>query len=53
MPDPAAPEMSTQYDHAEVEPRWAEVWVERGYFRAEVDASREPYCIVTWLSRSR
>ena len=46
MPDHSTSEMSTQYDHAEVEPRWAEAWVERGYFRAEVDTDREPYCIV-------
>jgi valyl-tRNA synthetase len=46
MPDRAAPEMSTQYDHAEVEPRWAEAWVEREYFRAEVNADLQPYCIV-------
>ena len=46
MPDEATPEISTQYDHAEVEPRWADAWIERGYFRAEIDPDHEPYCIV-------
>ena len=46
MPDDTPLVMSTQYDHAEVEPRWAEAWVERGYFRAEVNTDLEPYCIV-------
>jgi valyl-tRNA synthetase len=46
MPDNAPPEMPTQYDHAEVEPRWAEAWIERGYATADASSGREPYCIV-------
>jgi valyl-tRNA synthetase len=43
---PSTQEMSPQYDPAEVEPRWARGWIDRGYFRAEVPSDREPYCIV-------
>ena len=39
-------EMPPQYDPAEVEPRWAREWIERGYFRAEIRSDRQPYCIV-------
>ncbi len=38
--------MPTRYDHAEVEPRWAEAWIERGYAVADASSAREPYCIV-------
>jgi len=33
------------YDPQAVEPKWYEYWTEKGYFRAEVDPSREMYCI--------
>jgi valyl-tRNA synthetase len=51
MADPAAParpaEMSTRYDAAAVEPRWAEEWIRRGWFHAEVpDDPADAYCIV-------
>ena len=42
----AGAEMATRYDPQEVEPRWAETWVERGYFTADPDSGRDPYCIV-------
>jgi valyl-tRNA synthetase len=40
-------EMATRYDAATVEPRWAETWIERGYFHANVpDDPSRGYCIV-------
>ena len=42
----AGAEMATRYDPQEVEPRWAETWVERGYFTADPHSGKEPYCIV-------
>jgi valyl-tRNA synthetase len=42
----AAGEMPPQYDPQEVEPRWAEAWVERGYFHADASSGKPPYCIV-------
>ena len=39
-------EMATRYDPAEVEPKWAEAWVERGYFTADPTSGKPPYCIV-------
>ena len=39
-------EMLTKvYDPLVVEPKWYEFWMEKGYFHAEVDPSRESYCI--------
>ena len=43
---PAGAEMATRYDPQEVEPRWAETWVERGYFTADPHSGKDPYCIV-------
>jgi valyl-tRNA synthetase len=43
---PAGAEMATRYDPQEVEPRWAEAWVERGYFTADPHSGKDPYCIV-------
>jgi valyl-tRNA synthetase len=43
---PAGAEMSSQYDHAEVEPRWTRTWIERGYFHAKAPSERPPYCLV-------
>ena len=31
---------------AKTDARWYQVWVERGYFRADVQAPGEPFCIV-------
>ena len=42
----AGAEMATRYDPQEVEPRWAETWVERGYFTADPHSGKDPYCIV-------
>jgi valyl-tRNA synthetase len=40
-------EMPPRYDAAAAEPRWAETWIERGYFHAEVPEDRgDAYCIV-------
>jgi valyl-tRNA synthetase len=40
-------EMSSRYDAAAVEPRWAETWIDRGYFHARVpDDPSDAYCIV-------
>ena len=33
------------YDPRAVEPKWYEYWTKKGYFHAEVDPSREMYCI--------
>ena len=34
------------YNPHEVEAKWYDIWVERGYFRAQVDADKKPYSIV-------
>ena len=48
MVDQAAPsvDLPPQYDPQEVEPRWANEWVERGYFHARVPTDKPPFCIV-------
>ncbi len=33
------------YQHREVEARWYDWWVSKGFFRAEARSDREPYCI--------
>jgi valyl-tRNA synthetase len=43
---PSNAHMATRYDPQEVEPRWAETWVERGYFTADAHSGKDPYCIV-------
>jgi valyl-tRNA synthetase len=35
-----------RYDPQQTDARWYQAWVERGYFRAEVQAPGEPFCIV-------
>jgi valyl-tRNA synthetase len=35
-----------RYDPQKTDARWYQVWVERGYFRAAVEAPGEPFCIV-------
>src|SRR5882724_5656574 len=35
-----------RYDPQKTDARWYQVWVERGYFRADVLAPGEPFCIV-------
>jgi valyl-tRNA synthetase len=39
-------EIADRYDPTRVEPRWYAVWEERGYFHAEADSPKKPYCIV-------
>ena len=39
-------EIADRYDPTRVEPHWYGVWEERGYFHAEVDSPKKPYCIV-------
>ncbi|MQY15601.1 Valine--tRNA ligase [Streptomyces sp. RB5] len=45
-PAKTAAELPTQYTPAEVEGPLYERWVERGYFKADADSSKEPYTIV-------
>ena len=35
-----------RYDPKKTDARWYQVWVERGYFRADVATPGEPFCIV-------
>ena len=35
-----------RYDPKKTDARWYQVWVERGYFRADARAPGEPFCIV-------
>ena len=35
-----------RYDPKKTDARWYQVWVEQGYFRADVGAPGEPFCIV-------
>jgi valyl-tRNA synthetase len=39
-------EIADRYDPTRVEPHWYGVWEERGYFHAEADSPKKPYCIV-------
>ncbi|MGH7385563.1 MAG: valine--tRNA ligase [Candidatus Rokuibacteriota bacterium] len=39
-------EIADRYDPTRVEPQWYAVWEERGYFHADVDSPKKPYCIV-------
>jgi valyl-tRNA synthetase len=39
-------EIADRYDPTRVEPRWYAVWEERGYFHADADSPKKPYCIV-------
>ncbi|NOZ02478.1 MAG: valine--tRNA ligase [Deltaproteobacteria bacterium] len=34
------------YSHREVEARWYDGWVDAGYFHAEAQSDKDPYCIV-------
>jgi valyl-tRNA synthetase len=38
--------LDKHYDPQKTEARWYQLWVERGYFRADVQAPGEPFCIV-------
>jgi len=39
-------ELPKQYDHAAAQERWYPFWEQRGYFHAEPNPNRKPYCIV-------
>ena len=39
-------EIADRYDPTRVEPHWYAVWEGRGYFHAEADSPKKPYCIV-------
>ena len=38
--------MEKAYDPKEVEGRWYPFWLSRGYFKAEAQSSKLPFCIV-------
>jgi valyl-tRNA synthetase len=38
--------LSKGYEHKAVEERWYKVWRDAGYFHAEDESTKEPYCIV-------
>jgi valyl-tRNA synthetase len=44
-PSPSAP-IPDRYEPAAVEERWYPEWEKRGYFRADPESTRPPYCIV-------
>ena len=39
------PELPKAYDPKLVEEKWYRLWKERGYFHAEPDPDKQPYCI--------
>src|SRR5512144_1768725 len=39
-------DISDRYDPSRVESRWYAEWEARGYFRADPESTRKPYCIV-------
>ena len=41
-----AQEMPKSYDHSTVEARLYEHWERSGYFHAQVNPNKPPYCIV-------
>jgi valyl-tRNA synthetase len=45
-PERSEAEMATRYDPQAVEPRWAEAWVDGGYFTADPSSGKPPFCIV-------
>lgn len=38
--------LSTKYDPAQVENKWYQLWMDKGYFHVDPDPDKEPYCIV-------
>lgn len=44
--DAASRELPTRYDPHATEARWYPHWEQHGYFKADVNAPGEPYCIV-------
>jgi valyl-tRNA synthetase len=39
-------DIPTQYNPREVEQKWYKFWEERGFFKAEANPDKKPYCIV-------
>ena len=39
-------ELPKTYDHSDVESRLYEKWEKKGYFHAEANPEKKPYCIV-------
>jgi valyl-tRNA synthetase len=39
-------QLSKAYDPSKVEDKWYTEWMDKGYFRAEVDKNKQPFCIV-------
>lgn len=39
-------DLNKTYDPLEVEDKWYKEWMDKGYFRAEVDYQKRPFCIV-------
>ena len=40
------PEMPKAYEAAGAEPKWFRFWLEKGYFRAEIDRDKKPFTIM-------
>jgi valyl-tRNA synthetase len=38
--------LSTKYNPAEVEDKWYQFWMEKGFFKSSPNPAKEPYCIV-------
>lgn len=38
--------LSTKYNPGEVEDKWYQYWMEKGFFHSEPNPEKEPYCIV-------
>ena len=38
--------MKKTYDPKEVEQKWYSFWEKNGFFHAEVDETKEPFCVV-------
>lgn len=38
--------LSTKYNPSEVEDKWYQYWLKQGFFHAEANPAKEPYCIV-------
>jgi len=39
-------QLSKTYDPSQVEPKWYKEWMDKGYFRPEIDRDKKPFCIV-------
>ena len=43
--NPPMTELAKAYEPKAVEAKWLEIWNDGGYFQAEVDETRKPYCL--------